>query len=114
MARASASLIFALSLGVLLPFAGGCRKNVKTPSEVNPTTNAQAISTLEIRLKELEHRMGLKTSPLTKKEKKAPIGPIKSLTFRIDTLDDRLRIYWADGSSSDLPCTKEQNIWACG
>jgi len=25
-----------------------------------------------------------------------------------------LRIYWADGSTSDLPCTKEQGTWACG
>ena len=45
---------------------------------------------------------------------KAPAGPVKSLTFRTDSADDRLRIYWADGSTSDLPCTKEQGTWACG
>lgn len=43
-----------------------------------------------------------------------PAGRIKSLTYRSGTSDDRLRIYWADGSISDLPCTKEQNTLACG
>ncbi len=113
MARTSTSLLFALSLGALLPLMGGCQKS-QPPSAINPTRNAKAITTLETRLKELEHRMGLKVTPLSKKDQKAPVGPIKSLTFRIGTKDDRLRIYWADGSSSDLPCTKEQNIWACG
>jgi hypothetical protein len=28
--------------------------------------------------------------------------------------DDRLRIYWADGSRTDLPCTKEQSTFVCG
>ena len=44
--------------------------------------------------------------------KKTPAGPIKSITFRRGTTDDRLRIYWADGSSSDLPCTQEQSLLA--
>jgi hypothetical protein len=39
---------------------------------------------------------------------------VKSLTYRSGTSDDRLRIYWADGSSSDLPCTEEQNTLVCG
>ena len=39
---------------------------------------------------------------------------MKSLTYRSGSDDDRLRIYWADGTSSDLPCTKEQATWACG
>jgi hypothetical protein len=39
---------------------------------------------------------------------------VKSLTLRTGTEDDRLRIYWADGSSSDLPCTQEQNTLVCG
>jgi hypothetical protein len=45
---------------------------------------------------------------------KPPAGPVKSLTFRSGSADDRLRIYWADGSSSDLPCTKEQGTLVCG
>jgi hypothetical protein len=45
---------------------------------------------------------------------KPPAGPVKSLTLRSGTEDDRLRIYWADGTSSDLPCTKEQATLVCG
>ena len=41
-------------------------------------------------------------------------GPIKSITFRVGTKDDRLRIYWDNNGKSDLPCTKEQSIWVCG
>ena len=39
---------------------------------------------------------------------------IKSLTLRLRSDDDRLRIYWQDGKVSDFPCTKEQRTWACG
>ncbi|WP_143703320.1 hypothetical protein [Prochlorococcus marinus] len=39
---------------------------------------------------------------------------IKSLTFRLGSEDDRLRIYWSDGEKTDLPCTEDENIWACG
>jgi hypothetical protein len=39
---------------------------------------------------------------------------VKSITFRSGSGDDRLRIYWADGSTSDLPCTKEQTTTVCG
>jgi hypothetical protein len=45
---------------------------------------------------------------------KVPVGPIKSITFRSGTADDRLRIYWENGTSSDLPCTQEQATWVCG
>ena len=37
-----------------------------------------------------------------------------TLTLRSGTDDDRLRIYWADGSTTDLPCTKEQATLVCG
>jgi len=43
-----------------------------------------------------------------------PPGPIKSITFRSGTADDRLRIYWENGKVSSLPCTLEQGTWACG
>jgi hypothetical protein len=39
---------------------------------------------------------------------------IKSLTLRSGTEDDRLRIYWADGTRTDIPCTKEQATLVCG
>ena len=41
-------------------------------------------------------------------------SPIKSITFRIGSNDDRLRIYWEDGQKTDLPCSKEESIWVCG
>jgi hypothetical protein len=45
---------------------------------------------------------------------KPPAGVIKSLTLRSGTEDDRLRIYWADGTRTDIPCTKEQATLVCG
>ena len=63
---------------------------------------------LEKRLNEIPARNGADSSG------KPPAGPVKSLTLRTGSEDDRLRIYWADGSSSDLPCTQEQNTLVCG
>ena len=55
------------------------------------------------------------TSPQAPNDPKAPAGPIRSLTLRIGTDDDRLRLYWADGQTSDLICSKEgKGTWACG
>jgi hypothetical protein len=34
--------------------------------------------------------------------------------MRTGTDDDRLRIYWADGTKTDLPCTREQATYVCG
>ena len=81
----------------------------------NPSAENERLNRIELRLQQLEQRQasqgaGASTDPSSK----APAGPVKSLTFRMGTADDRLRIYWADGTSSDLPCTKEQNTWACG
>ena len=84
----------------------GCQRG---PSE------AQRLERLELRLQQLEQRLNAPDAPGSRDQgDKAPAGPVKSLTFRMGSADDRLRIYWADGSSSDLPCTKEQGTWACG
>jgi len=84
----------------------GCQRG---PSE------SQRLERLELRLQQLEQRLNAPDSPNSAdRGSKAPAGPVKSLTFRMGSADDRLRIYWADGSSSDLPCTKEQGTWACG
>jgi len=70
---------------------------------------------LELQLQQLEQRLNrLPVAPAAGANDRAPAGVVKSLTFRSGTKDDRLRIYWADGSVSDLPCTKEQNTLACG
>jgi hypothetical protein len=75
----------------------------------------EQIKRLELRLQQLEERQAKQAgSDARDPSGKAPAGPVKSLTFRMGTADDRLRIYWADGSTSDLPCTKEQGTWACG
>ena len=70
---------------------------------------------LELKLQQLEQKLNAVT-PRDPADRggKPPAGPVKSLTYRSGTSDDRLRIYWADGSSSDLPCTKEQNTLVCG
>lgn len=91
----------------------GCRKN--QPSLT--TSQSEAINRLEIRLDQLERRIGEKIPSPTDTNIKTPSGPIKSLTFRMESSDGRLRVYWADGNDSNLLCTKEQSTriqWACG
>ena len=98
-------------LTVTLLTLSGCQSGPKPPS---PSDQAEAINRLELRLEQLERRMGQQLPPPSDPSNKVPVGPIKSLTLRTGTVDDRLRIYWADGSTSDLPCTREQSTWACG
>ena len=78
------------------------------------TSQNEAINRLELRVEQLERQLGERLPPPSDEGSKVPAGPISSVTLRTGTNDDRLRIYWADGTRSDLPCTKEQNIWACG
>ncbi|WP_398330757.1 hypothetical protein [Vulcanococcus sp.] len=81
----------------------------------NPSAENERLNRIELRLQQLEQRQASPGAGSTADPSgKAPAGPVKSLTFRMGTSDDRLRIYWADGTSSDLPCTKEQSTWACG
>ncbi|MBM5820487.1 MAG: hypothetical protein FJ070_10465 [Cyanobacteria bacterium K_DeepCast_150m_m2_101] len=80
-----------------------------------PAAENERLNRMELRLQQLEQRQANPGAGSTADPSgKAPAGPVKSLTFRMGTNDDRLRIYWADGTSSDLPCTKEQSTWACG
>ena len=78
------------------------------------TTERKAINRLEQRIEQLERQVGEQIPPPSDQSNKVTTGPISSITLRTGTADDRLRIYWADGTRSDLPCTKEQNTWACG
>ena len=77
-------------------------------------TQRQTINRLEQRIEQLERQVGEQLPMTSDNSSKVPAGPVSSITMRTGTADDRLRIYWADGTRSDLPCTKEQNTWACG
>jgi len=78
---------------------------------------AQRIDQLNLKIEQLEQRLNKLASERrdgSDRQGKPPSGRIKSLTLRTGTEDDRLRIYWADGSTTDLPCTKEQATFVCG
>ncbi len=97
----------ALAAGLLL--ATGCERR--------PSQESQRIDELEFKLQQLEKRLvkaESAQSDAADRSGKAPAGVIKSLTLRTGSADDRLRIYWADGSRSDLPCTQEQGTLVCG
>lgn len=82
-----------------------------------PSPESQRIDELEFKLQQLEQRLNKAAAASpdpADKAGKPPVGHIKSLTLRSGSDDDRLRIYWADGSKSDLPCTKEQGTLVCG
>lgn len=80
-----------------------------------PNRQSQRLDRLEQRVLQLEQRHATPENADAADHKgKPPAGVVKSLTFRIGSSDDRLRIYWADGTTTNLPCTKEQGTWACG
>jgi hypothetical protein len=78
------------------------------------TSQGEAINRLGKRLEQLERQLAEQLPAPSDNSNKVPAGPVSSITLRTGTADDRLRIYWADGTRSDLPCTQEQNTWACG
>ncbi|WP_254217109.1 hypothetical protein [Synechococcus sp. CCY 9618] len=81
-----------------------------------PNADRQRINQLELKVQQLEQRLNqpdLRPDPADKAGN-PPAGVVKSLTLRTESEDDRLRIYWADGSKTDLPCTKEQTTLVCG
>ena len=82
--------------------------------EQNADTNA-SIKQLERRINQLEQELQELQSPAGDADSKTPPGPLRSLTLRIGTEDDRLRMYWADGQTSNLICSQEgKGVWACG
>ena len=100
-------ILLLLASSLVIP---GCLNSQKKERVLKSTHNFQEldqrVSTIEKQLKPIGTSEN-STLP------KAKIN-IKSVTFRIGTEDDRLRIYWSDGRKTDLPCTQESNIWACG
>jgi hypothetical protein len=93
----------------------GCRQAPSSDSQSREQRLDQRLNRLELKLQQLEQRQAHpEAADTADRAGKPPAGPVKSLTFRMGSEDDRLRIYWADGTRSDLPCTKEQGTWACG
>jgi outer membrane murein-binding lipoprotein Lpp len=70
---------------------------------------------LELRVNQLEQQLNDFKGASAPADSKIPAGPIRSLTLRLGTDDDRLRLYWGDGQTSDLACSQEgKGTWACG
>jgi len=84
--------------------------------QARPSAQAERLDRLELRLQQMEQRLNQQRQSHDGADRsgKPPAGVIKSLTLRSGTEDDRLRIYWANGSTTDLPCTKEQSTLVCG
>ncbi|MFM9073003.1 MAG: hypothetical protein ACKOOC_06345 [Cyanobium sp.] len=102
MALASSALVLGLA-------ASGCQRG--------PSAESQRLDRVDLKLQQLEQRLNklsVRSEDGADKTGKPPAGVIKSLTLRMGSEDDRLRIYWADGSKTDLPCTKEQSTFVCG
>jgi hypothetical protein len=116
---ASSSPLFRLPAAALALSAAAAAGLALSACQPTPTNELlqlqQRQEQLELKLQQLEQKLNAATPrDAADRSGKPPAGPVKSLTYRSGTSDDRLRIYWADGSSSDLPCTKEQNTLVCG
>ena len=100
--------------GLVLVTITGCgtlNRETGTSSEV---TSTQRITQLESRLNDIEQKLR-RLERSEDPDSKAPAGPLRSLTLRLGSSDDRLRMYWADRQTSDLVCNQEgQGTWACG
>ena len=74
-----------------------------------------AMERLQLRVDELEKDLKEKLPDPVESNAKTPAGPIDSLTLQLGTNDDRLRLYWKDGQTSNLECSQEgEGRWACG
>lgn len=110
MAGGPARTLALASLTLLVGLAAtGCQRG--------PSAESQRLDRVDLKIQQLEQRLNklsVRAEDGADKAGKPPAGVIKSLTLRMGSEDDRLRIYWADGSKTDLPCTKEQSTFVCG
>jgi hypothetical protein len=104
------SLLVGFPLFAALTLAGGCQRLDKRETQQLLQRQEQ----LELKIQQLEKRLNAVAPGAADNQGKPPAGPVRSLTFRSGSSDDRLRIYWADGTTSNLPCTREQGTWVCG
>lgn len=85
--------------------------------ERKPSVESRRIDQLELKIQQLETRLNQVSSQVKQQPDRGsrlPKGAIKSLTYRTAEDGNRLRIYWADGSQTDLECNQEQATLACG
>lgn len=107
--RTTQGQLLLASLVVAGLLTGGCQRG--------PSVEIRRLDRVDLKLQQLEQRLNklsLRAEDGADQSGKPPAGVIKSLTLRLGSEDDRLRIYWADGSKTDLPCTKEQSTYVCG
>jgi len=104
------ALLGGLPALAMLALASGCQP--QSSRELPRLLQRQ--EQLELKIQQLERRLTTVAPGAADRAGKPPAGPVKSLTLRLGSSDDRLRIYWADGTTSNLPCTKEQGTWVCG
>ena len=102
-----------LCLGVTSIGLTSCGLVTSSGDKQNASASIQ--EQLERRINQLEQELQQLKSPGGDADSKTPAGPLRSLTLRIGTKDDRLRMYWADGQTSNLICSQEgKGVWACG
>lgn len=107
--RATATGLAAAATGLLL---AACQPR---PGSNQVQQLQQRQEQLELKLQQLEQKLNAVTPrDGADRSGKPPAGPVKSLTYRTTNQGNRLRIYWADGSSTDLECNQEQSTLACG
>ena len=108
-------ILFTLIASSSILLLVGCqKKHVKLNNQITEINDyRKEIESIKSRIKALENQL-IFTLGENSNQDKSNNRYIKSLTFRIGSSDDRLRIYWSDGTSIDLPCLKEQSVWACG
>lgn len=96
-------------LPVALVSLAGCERKV--------SSETRRIEQLEFKIQQLETRLNQVSAQQGRPSAagiRLPAGPVKSLTYRTTDSGNRLRLYWADGSTTDLECTQEQSTLACG
>ena len=107
-------LIPLLCLGVASLGLASCGL-IPSGGDTSGGSTSASIEQLEQRINQLEQELEELKSPAGEADSKTPAGPLRSLTLRIGTADDRLRMYWADGQTSNLICSQEgKGVWACG
>lgn len=96
------------SIAICLAAILGCQNN-----QTNRANKYDQNKTLESRINKVEQQLKSYIKQTPSSNQGSINGSIKTLTFRTGTEDDRLRIYWSDGTKTDLRCEKEQLIWIC-